>query len=155
MNRSRLLTLVLLCALVPFRFVAAQDSDKNKKVVVGPPMALGNSGDTGSTMTATLFNTIARQGLKVADPKYGGAVVTGFSFTYGEHNVYEDSAGNFMGVIDYLTEYCPGDTLTVAIAASLIDRTKAGDTAYFDDIHLRLADGKTMIGKPLKIAIVR
>ncbi|MGZ7142769.1 hypothetical protein ACXWOE_10135, partial [Streptococcus pyogenes] len=64
------------------------------------------------------------------------ARVAGFIFNYKERNIYEDSVGNIIPVTDLLMEYCPGDTLTPAISASIYQRTKRGDTAYFDDIRV-------------------
>ena len=99
------------------------------------------------------FDSIAPTGIQIKDPK--GAFIEGFSFTYGERNIYEDSAGTERIVTDYLTEYCLGDTLSPFIAQNIARRTKPGDTAYYDQINIRMPDGKSAIGKPMKFVIIR
>jgi hypothetical protein len=48
-----------------------------------------------------------------------------------------------------------GDTLSPIIRNTLVERTKPGDTAYYDDIHIRLANGKAALGKSMKFVITR
>jgi hypothetical protein len=81
--------------------------------------------------------------------------VTGFKFSYAARNMYEDSVGNLISVVDFNSEYCFGDTLTPGIKTSLSYRTKAGDTAYFDAIDVKLPGGGMAEGRPMKIVIKR
>ena len=104
-------------------------------------------------ITERKFDSLAPTGIHIKEPK--GAFIEGFSFTYGERNIYEDSAGTERIVTDYLTEYCMGDTLSPYIAQTIANRTKPGDTAYYDQINIRMPDGKSAIGKPMKFVIVR
>ncbi len=117
-------------------------------------VAIGRSSNwSGGVIPKSEFDAIAPQGLRIKNGQ--GAFIEGFSFTYGERNMYEDSAGNAKPVTDYLTEYCMGDTLSPIISHTIASRTKPGDTAYYDDIHIRLADGKPALGKSMKFVITR
>lgn len=117
-------------------------------------VAIGRSSNwSGGKISKREFDAIAPQGLRLKDPQ--GAFIEGFSFTYGERNLYEDSLANEKWVTDYLTEYCMGDTLSPIISHTIASRTKPGDTAYYDDIHVRLPDGKPALGKSMKFVITR
>jgi hypothetical protein len=131
-------------------------SEDTKSTVKGKPVMevmIGRSQRSGGLISKKDFDSIAPEGISIKDPQ--GAFIEGFSFTYGERNLYEDSVGNEILVTDYLSEYCMGDTLSPIISHTIGDRTKAGDTAYYDDIHIRLPDGRTALGKPMKFVITR
>lgn len=154
-----LLAAICLIAIVPGESSAQQviatfDKDPRKdslnKKVVTYPVSLGSSDTSGGVISKQLFDSLLRQGLRPVDPE---ARVAGFVFNYMERNIYEDSVGNIIPVTDLLMEYCPGDTLTSAIAASIYYRTKRGDTAYFDDIRVVWPDGKEGRGKGLKFVL--
>jgi hypothetical protein len=98
-----------------------------------------------------LFDSLAKKRLYVP----AGGTVQGFTFTYAEHNLYEDSVGNPLRITDYLVEYCLGDTLSAGIRSSLFDRTKPGDTAYFSDIKVMLPSGQQATGKTIVFPISR
>ncbi len=116
-------------------------------------VALGTSSRSGGEISKAEFDALARQGIHLkAAP---GAHIEGFSFTYGERNMYEDSLANPILVTDFLTEYCMGDTLSPIISQTIASRTKAGDTAYYDDIHVRLADGKPTRARSMKFVITK
>jgi hypothetical protein len=159
MNRR----LLLLSASVVLLFSVTYAQTKNTKakpVTKAAPakpvfdVALGRTSSlSGGKISKNDFDDIAPQGIRIKTPE--GAFIEGFSFTYGERNIYEDSAGNEKPVIDYLTEYCMGDTLSPIISHTIATRTKPGDTAYYDDIHIRLPNGKPALGKAMKFAIVR
>ncbi len=116
-------------------------------------VAIGQSDLSGGNISKSDFDAYAPKGIRIKEP--AGAFIEGFSFTYGERNLYEDSVGNEKRVTEYLTEYCMGDTLSPIIAHTIGDRTKPGDTAYYDDIHIRLPNGKPALGKPMKFVITR
>ena len=108
---------------------------------------------TNGRISKSLFDSLAKAGLKIAPGAPANAVIDGFAFTYAEHSMYEDSVGNPLPVTEYLIEYCYGDTLTNNIRSSLFDRTKPGDTVYFDQIKIDLPSGKPAKGKALKFTI--
>lgn len=157
MNNRRSL---LLSAGIILLFTAAfaqQKTPKAKPALQQKPVmevALGRSGShNGGVIPRKDFAALVREGIRIKDPQ--GAFIEGFSFTYGERNLYEDSAGNDMLITEYLTEYCMGDTLTAVIRDTVAARVKPGDTAYYDDIHIRLANGKAALGKSMKFVITR
>jgi len=94
-----------------------------------------------------------KQGLWGRDSSNVEYKVTSFNFTYAERNVYEDSTGNPIILSDYMIEHCDGDTVSATIAASLYQRTKAGDTVYIDQITLLRPDSVGAMGKSLKVVI--
>jgi hypothetical protein len=49
--------------------------------------------------------------------------------------------------IDYLSEYCTGDTLSTGISNSIYDRLKVGDSAFFNKIDIL----RTVPGKPAMV----
>jgi hypothetical protein len=116
-------------------------------------VAIGDSEFAGGPISKREFDAIAPKGVRIKNPQ--GAFIEGFSFTYGERNIYEDSAGNEKPVTEYLTEYCMGDTLSPIISHTIAQRTKPGDTAYYDDIHIRMANGKPALGRSMKFVITR
>ncbi len=158
MNR-RLLLLAAIALLVTAAY-AQRRAPKAKPAETTPAakpvmeVAIGRSGSrSGGAISKQEFDAIAPQGLRIKNPD--GAFIEGFSFTYGERNLYEDSMANEKWVTDYLTEYCMGDTLSPIISHTIASRTKPGDTAYYDDIHIRLASGKPALGKAMKFVITR
>lgn len=114
------------------------------------PVFLGNSEVSGvSAVSKAVFDSLVKQGLR----SDSGRVVSGFKFSYAERNVYEDSVGNLISMVDFNSEYCFGDSLSGSIKAGLPFRTKPGDTAYFDAIDVKLPGGGIVEGRPMKIVI--
>ncbi len=91
---------------------------------------------------------------EMSRPLQTAGSIEGFTFMYGERNVYEDSAGNPMVVTDYLTQYCYGDTLPAVIRNTLLQRCKPGDTAFYSGIKVIKSDGTHAPGKALKLPIL-
>lgn len=124
-----------------------------------PQAYLGNSDYKGGLIKREEFARLLKDGIKARDSAGNKYAVTGFEFIYGERQMYEDSAGRPMVMFDYLSEYCPGDTLSRGIRASLFERLKAGDTAYFDRVQvLRTKPGEAgtvIMGKGMKFALTR
>lgn len=133
------------------------DEQKNEKAgVFKKPVLevlLGTSELAGGEISKQDFDRLAPQGIRLKSAD--GATIEGFSFTYAERNLYEDSAANPIILTDLLTEYCMGDSLSPIISQTISSRTKAGDTATFNDIHIRMANGKPALGKPMQFVITR
>ena len=110
---------------------------------------LGQSGYSGGRISKQEFDALLKQGVKVS----GDGKVTGFNFSYSEHILYEDSAGNPLLTTQYMMEHCDGNMLSAGISGSIFDRTKAGDTAYFDQIKVVLPSGAAAMGKAMKFVI--
>lgn len=116
-------------------------------------VTLGNSAIGDSVMTPEEFNRRVQEGLKVANPQFPDARVQAFDFTYLERNIYEDSVGNFILVVDELTERCTGDTFSTVARGAMLSRAKAGDTAVFDNMQLHLPDGRKGFGRSFRIVL--
>lgn len=112
---------------------------------------LGNSGLNGGSLPKRSFDSLVKQGLRLS----GEGKILGFSFTYAERALYEDSAGNPLRITEYFTEYCLGDRLSEGVKEGIADRTKPGDTATFDQIKVALPSGGEARGKAMKFVIVR
>lgn len=114
-------------------------------------VTLGQSGRDGGAVTKRDFDAFAKQGLRLGSE----GKITGFSFTYAERMLYEDSAGNPLLQTDYLVERCMGDVLSDGVRSTLFERTKPGDTAFFDDIRVALPTGGEARGKMMKFVITK
>ena len=118
------------------------------------PVYLGNTGMTGGVISKGRFDSAAKQGLLLRGAESGGAIKS-FTFMYAERGLFEDSVGNPLVLVDYLTEICDGSQLSSGVQSSIYDRTKAGDTAYFNDIRVRLPSGLSAKGAVMKFVITR
>jgi hypothetical protein len=163
MNR-RLLLIAAIALLVTAAYAQRKTPKASTPAASATPMAkpagkpvmdvvIGNSNYSGGNISKGEFDANAVHGVRIKNAQ--GAYVEGFSFTYGERNLYEDSVGNEKPVTEYLTEYCMGDTLSPIIRNTIAQRTKPGDTAYYDDIHIRMPDGRAALGKSMKFVITR
>lgn len=101
-----------------------------------------------------VFDSLLKHGISAKDSAGNIYKVNGFVFGYKERNLYEDSVGKLMIVADYMTEFCSGDTLSPALKSSLYGRTKAGDTAFFDNIKVPVR-AKQLMAKSMKFVIVK
>jgi hypothetical protein len=81
--------------------------------------------------------------------------VNGFLLTYGERNLYEDSVGTLMVLTDLLTQPCDGDTLNTYVLDNITDRSKKGDTVYFDQITVTAPEGYNANGKPIRLILTK
>lgn len=116
------------------------------------PVYLGNSLITGGEITKRMFDSLMSQGLKT---EMGVGKVAGFTFSYSERGIFEDSVGNPIERVDLLSEVCKGDTLPAYLKNSLLERTKRGDTAYFEHIAVRTVDGAVIPGKSMKFILTK
>lgn len=143
---------------VLFTASAQNQKDKTKKRPPAPPpvpVYLGNSTVSDGPVPQGQFDDLIVTGLTARDTSGAPAKVEGFSFTYVERSIFEDSVGNLIPVTDYLNEYCIGDTLSPAIRVGIVDRSKAGDTVIIDRIKVRLSDGAYRWGKNMKLVLTR
>lgn len=115
----------------------------DKKPAHSVKVYLGNSNYTGGLIAKKVFDSLLQQGIKARDSAGNNVPVLGFTFSYGERNLYEDANGRPVVMTEYLSEYCPGDTLSPSFQLFVFrdNRTKHGDTVYFDKIKFRNAAG--------------
>ena len=149
-----------------------------------PPVYLGHSENTGGPIKKDVFNNLMKQGLTAHDSLGNRYRIVGFDFGYAERNFYEDSVGNLIAMTDFLSEHCTGDSLPGDItqtksteiknyldgtpdngdvSRSIYNRTKPGDTVYFDKILVAkyinatqsLPDSAAILGRSMKFWIVK
>ncbi|RYE22946.1 MAG: hypothetical protein EOP51_11915 [Sphingobacteriales bacterium] len=133
----------------------AEKTKTAKPKVVPVPVYLGNSNINGGKLTKQTFDSLLGQGLKGKDSSGNIYKVNGFAFTYAERNLYEDSVGNPIVVTDNLAEYCFGDTVSTFILGNIHDRSKNGDTVYFDNISLTSPNGSGAWGKSIRLILAK
>ncbi|MBS1616387.1 MAG: hypothetical protein JST06_09760 [Bacteroidetes bacterium] len=157
MSFRRLILPACLALIVSVAFAQNKKSSPKPAAAQALPRFDAVIGDTGNVrggnITREKFIELASQGIRLKEPK--GSFIEGFTFTYGERHLYEDSIGNDKLVTDYLSEYCIGDSLSPIIKNTLPYRTKPGDTAYYDGIYVRMPDGRSTKALPMKFVIVR
>ena len=159
MKRIFVYSLAICLGMLTLYQAVAQRSKKPKPAVKSTPVknlpvvdiVLGRTSLSQGTLPKRMFDSLAKQRIIAS----AGGTIQGFTFTYAEHNLYEDSVGNPLPLTDYLVEYCMGDTLTQGIKSTLFDRSKPGDTAFFSEIKVLLPGGQQATGKPMKFAISR
>jgi hypothetical protein len=132
---------------------------KPKKIFM-PQAYLGNSDYKGGIIPKELLGNLLKQGLTSRDSLGNKYKVVGFEFVYAERMLYEDSVGNLMVNVDYLSEYCTGDTLSAGITNNIYERMKSGDSAFFNKIEVLKtkpgeAGGTVIMGKGMKFAITK
>ncbi|MBS1783410.1 MAG: hypothetical protein JSS78_10115 [Bacteroidetes bacterium] len=131
---------------------------KTNAVTTKAPMVfacLGKRCQRDGKISKTSFDSLLKEGIIAKDSAGKTYAVDGFSFSYGERNLYEDSIGKLIILTDFLTEFCIGDTITPAVRNNIFYKTKAGDTAYFDQIKIVLPDGRKQMVKPLRYVLTK
>lgn len=143
---------------IPAKPAPAATESKHRHVLI-PQAYLGSSDLKGGMVSKEEFARLIKQGIQARDSAGNKYKVTGFEFIYGERQMYEDSVGRPFVTFDYMSEYCPGDTLSRGVAASLYERLKAGDTAYFNRVEVLRAKpgeaGSIIMGRGMKFALTR
>lgn len=161
-----------------------QNNNKNAHIFK-PPVYLGKSEYTGGPIKRDVFNNLMKQGLMSHDSLGNNYRIVGFDFGYAERKLYEDSVGNLITMMDFLSEHCPGDTLAADItqtrsvqitnyldgspdssedvSRSIYNRVKLGDTLYFDKVLVSryinttqsLPDTSAILSRNMKFWIVK
>lgn len=160
---KKLTTAALLSLFMVFSYTRAQKAKSTVKAIAAEKTSttvaktfLGSSGLQGGPITKADFDRYLRQGLTARDSAGTAFEVKEFMFSYAERNLYEDSIGKLMILTDFLSEFCPGDTVTTAVTNNIYYKTKPGDTAYFDHIKVRVpSSGQIIQSSPMKFVIVK
>ena len=137
---------------------SADDKSKDTQAKPKPksiPVYLGKSDFYNGNISKRMFDSLVMQGVTSKDSTGKVYTVTQFGFTYAERNLYEDSVGNPIIVADYLADICFGDTLNALLKANMPERTKAGDTVFFDGIILKSPEGNNARGKAMKFVLTK
>jgi hypothetical protein len=114
---------------------------------------LGNSDWSGGKIPKRSFDSLMRMGLTAKDSAGVPGRVEEFRIYYKERNLYEDSVGNMYVNVDILTDFSKGNKLNSYMGSSLLDRTKRGDTAIFDDIMVVFPDSTRARGKDMRFIL--
>jgi len=142
----------------------ADHAVKAHKALLLPGVYFGNTGLAGGVYPKKEFDDLLKKGFTAHDSVGNKYQIVGFDFTYAERNLYEDSIGNLEVLVDYMNEYCVGDTISSGISGSIYERIKEGDTVYIDHVTLLKNPGNTLLsandtsellGKGLKCVIVK
>lgn len=148
--------LLLGFGLVAQSFSKDDDKDKpKKKKEYRVPVYLGKSDLSGGAVPVAVFDSLLSQGLTSKDTLGRPHLVTSFTFTYAERNLYEDSVGNLMWLTDLRAAPCKGDTLEGYVLESVLDRVKKGDTVYFDNITVVSPDSIGYIGRSMMFVLTK
>lgn len=135
---------------------AAKPAQKVVKKVYLPQAYLGQSGKHDGGLKKDEFATLMRQGITAKDSLGNTYEAVGFEFGYAERALYEDSIGNLQILVDYMTEYCPGDTLSPGVSSSIYERVKVGDTLYFRNVNVqRTGQNQPILSKGMKFYIMK
>lgn len=160
MKRAFIVLLMLALPQMSIEIDAQRIKDDGKKPIAKASSStigayLGTSNRNGGNISKKEFDDLLKQGLTARDSAGQTYRVDGFTFGYAERNLYEDSVGNLMILTDYLTEFCPGDTLSPAVANNIFYKTKPGDTAYFEGIKVLLPSGGRAEARPMRFVLTR
>ena len=133
---------------------------RKKKVFINRPrLYLGHSDFSGGKIKASVFDSLLKQGIHSHDSLGNPYQVLGFSFDYAERRLFEDSAGELTWQIDLSSEYCPGDTITSNVAATIYERIKHGDTVFIEQAVVVKPNTKrapdTVFGRVMKCEITK
>lgn len=115
---------------------------------------LGSTTFDGGVIPDAVFDSLARMPITAKAKDGSVAQVLGYTLTFAERSIAEDSVGNPILAVDYFSEICTGDTLSTVLRLNLFDRTKPGDTVWYDRIQVATAAGQTG-GKTMKFVIGR
>jgi hypothetical protein len=131
--------------------------DKKSKGIPSITPYLSQSGFSGGLIPKKVFDSLMKQGITARDSSGTIYKVVEFTFGYGERNIYEDSVGRLTVLTDYFSEICHGDTLSTTFKNFIFkdNRTKHGDTAYFDKIRVVLPEGGTIITKSTRFVLTK
>ena len=162
MRRLINISLVMVTLLTSYGLLAQRattDDDKQDGKAARRPKIvhayLGHSGLNGGQVTKRTFDSLLKQGLTARDSAGNLLQVDGFTFSYAERNLYEDSVGKLMILTDFFSEYCPGDTVSRGVSMNIYHKTKPGDTAYFDNIRVHLPTGGQTGTKGMKFVLIK
>jgi hypothetical protein len=148
----------MMLLFVSYGLLAQKAKEKGSAVTTTPKIVhayLGRSDYNRGEISKRAFDSLLKQGITARDAEGNLFKVNGFTFGYGERNLYEDSVGKLMVLTDFFSEYCPGDTVTRAVSLNIYYKTKPGDTAYFDNIKVGLPDGGQVGTKSMKFVLTK
>lgn len=145
---------VVIIALATTLLVYAQE----KKVVYSGQSYMGDKQTQSGSISKQQFDALIKLPLMAKENSGKEWQVTDFSFTYAERAMYQDTLGNPFITTDYFSTNCPGGKLSDDWIKNITERSKPGDTAYFDRITtVDSTEGKArlFITEPIKLVITK
>ena len=128
-----------------------------------PLVYMGAGSFCGGPVQKDMLNKYLGQGLEGRDSLGNRYKVIGFDFTYAEKNIYEDSTGYPMVVMDYTNEPVKGNVPGTDILQVVGDKLKPGDTVFFDHIRVvrytsaneTVPESAAIMGKGFKCFVIK
>lgn len=155
-TKSALVLLLLGAGFIAQSFDKDDDKqNKPKKKEYRVPVYLGETNLSGGNIPEKLFDSLISIGLTSKDTLGRPHKVTSFMFTYAERNLYEDAEGNLLWLTDLRSAPSKGDTLETYVLETILERTKNGDTVYFDNITVLSPDTVGYNGKSMMFVLTK
>ena len=136
MNRVAIVVFLLMCNLAAVAQKTTNGAKPIARKLLLPQAYFAHTNFSGGVVKKDTLSKMLRKGIAVRDSVGNSYKVHGFEFGYAERGWFDDSAANPILVVDYLTEYCLGDTLSGGITSSIYDRLKPGDTLFINRVSV-------------------
>ncbi len=164
MNRVAIVIFLLMCNLAAFAQKTTNGAKPIARKLLLPQAYFASTNFSGGVVRKDTLSKMLRKGISVRDSAGNAYRVHGFEFGYAERGWFDDSAANPILVVDYLTEYCLGDTLSGGITSSIYDRMKPGDTLFINRVSVykntnrkgeAVAEDDIILSKGIKCVIAK
>lgn len=134
---------------------AQQKSPQKKKIVHKGKACLADGKTAAGTISKAAFDSLMAYPLIARDTQGREHKVISYSFSYAERGLFEDSTGKLKIMTDYYAIESERGTLPEFWLKNIKERSKGGDTAYFDLILSNYTDtGKSFFyAEPFKLVI--
>lgn len=130
MQRFRKYMIPTLLLLAVATIVVAQQS----KVVYSGQSYMGDKKTQSGTISKAQFDSLIALPLYSVDTGGNTYQCSDFTFTYAERALYQDSLGHPLVTTDYFSTNSAAGRLDSFWLNHIREKSKAGDTAYFDNI---------------------
>lgn len=136
--------------------VQAQQKSPQKKKIVHKGKACLADGKTGTgAISKAAFDSLVAYPLIARDTQGREHKVLSYAFSYAERGLFEDSTGKLKIMTDYYATESEKGKLPEFWLKNIRERSKAGDTVYFDLIISNYTDtGRSYFyAEPFKLVI--
>ena len=155
--RKYVLPILVLGIVLAFSLVHAQQKPLKKKIVHKGKafLADGKTGAGTTVISKVAFDSLIAYPLIARDTLGRDHKVLNFSFSYAERGLFEDSTGKLKIMTDYYATESEQGKLPEFWLKNIRERSKGGDTAYFDLIIANYTDtGRSFFYvEPIKLII--
>ncbi len=132
-----------------------QKAEPPKKITHKGKAFLSDGKTSSGTINKRVFDSLIAYPLVAKDTLGREHQVIGYTFSYSERGLYEDSTGKLRIMADFYSTASENGKLPDFWLQNIRERSKGGDTAYFDQVISKYADtGKSFFYvQPLKLII--